>query len=173
MNTAKSVDKNSGTVWAQGDELFGRFKVPLSVSPDDAAGRLLLRTKGSVLLASNKCSEGVVYESIIETLEGDYVSVKLSAQCCKELALQDECEVTVDVQFLINRIPLCEMHDNIARLGPEQIRILFPVPSENRNLQEVCSSINTGKKTGWSPIRSVIIQVNIKSKGYSKTKKGT
>ena len=144
MNTTTSVARNNGTVWAQGGELFGRFKVPVSISPDDAAGRLLLRTKGSVLLASNTCSEGVVYESLIETLEGDYVTVKLSAQCCKELALQDECEVTVDVQFLINRIPLCEMHDNIARLGPEQIRILFPVPSENRNLQEVRSSIDTG-----------------------------
>ena len=118
-----------GYRWAQGEELFGQFKVPCSISPDDTAGRLLLRTRGAVLLRfGGQPSE--VYEALIEKIEDDSVTVRLSAQCCRELSLAVAKVVKVEAQFQVNRVPLCEMHDNIDRLKPEHIeRILFPTLS--------------------------------------------
>ena len=126
-----------GHCWAQAEELFGQFKVPCWISPDDAAGRLLLRTKGTVLLGfGGQPSE--VYEALIEKIEDDSVTVRLSAQCCLELSLAAAQVVKVEAQFQVNRVPLCEMHDNIDRLKPEHIeRILFPTLSVHTPRQQV------------------------------------
>lgn len=117
-------------VCAQEGWLYGFFHVSRPITPDDMDGRLLLRNLfgsiSSVLIAKTQSPNSVVYEALVDSVEDDRVILKLSAQCCEYLALTNNSDVTVDVQFHINRLPLCEMHDNIDRLGPEHVRILFP-----------------------------------------------
>ena len=105
--------------------LYGSFHVSRPITPDDAQGRLLFRNVGSVLIAKSE-QDSVVYEALIESVEDRRVILKLSQRCCKGLELSHNTSVAVDIQFHINRLPLCEMHDNLDRLGPEHFRILFP-----------------------------------------------
>ena len=147
MYAAKLVIKKGGEVFcAQDGWLYGTFNVSRSITPDDADGRLLLRnifsSMGSVLIAKSQSPDALVYEALVDSVEDNRVTLKLSARCCEDLALTNNSEAVVDVQFRINRLPLCEMHDNIDRLGPEHVRILFPAFS-NVALEEVSSSYNS------------------------------
>ena len=74
----------------------------------------------------------------MDSVEDSRVIIKLSDRCCKELELSHNTFVTVDLQFHINRLPLCEMHDNIDRLGPEHFRILFPELSSTGSEEKAC-----------------------------------
>lgn len=125
--------------------LYGSFHVSRPITPDDAGGRLLLRNLfgsiGSVLIAKTQSSDSVVYEALVDSVEDSRVILQLSAQCCEDLALTDKSDITVDVQFHINRLPLCEMHDNIDRLGPEHVRILFPEFSRLGLEEKVSSTV--------------------------------
>ena len=122
--------KTDEVLCAQEGWLYGSFHVSRPITPDDANGRLLLRnlfgSMGSVLIAKSQITDSVVYEALVDSVEDSRVVLKLSSRCCEDLALSNNSDVTVDVQFHINRLPLCEMHDNIDRLGPEHVRILFP-----------------------------------------------
>ena len=117
-------------VCAQEGWLYGSFHVSRPITPDDADGRLLRRnlfgSTGSVLIAKSQSPCSVVYEALVDSVEDSRVILKLSSRCCKDLMLSNNSDVTVDVQFHIDRLPLCEMHDNIDRLGPEHVQILFP-----------------------------------------------
>ena len=132
--------KNDEVLCAQEGWLYGSFHVSRPITPDDAQGRLLLRnlfsSLGSVLIAKNG-ADSVVYEALVVSVEDSRVILRLSHKCCKDLALSNNTFTTVDVQFHINRLPLCEMHDNIARLGPEHFRILFPELSSVGSEQKV------------------------------------
>ena len=127
--------KTREALWAPDGSLFGYFHISHAITPDDAPGRLLLRnvfdSGGSVLLAKSDCINSTAYEALADSVEDNRVIVKLSEQCCEDLSLFNNSEITVDVQFQINRLSLCEMHDNIDRLGPEHVRILFPQFSNN------------------------------------------
>ncbi|KAJ7378398.1 hypothetical protein OS493_023654 [Desmophyllum pertusum] len=130
LHAAKLVVKKDDFLCAQEGWLYGSFHVSRPITPDNADGQLLLRnllrSMGSVLIAKTQSPDSVVYEALVDSVEDSRVILKLSVQCCEDLALTDNSDATVDVQFRINRLPLCEMHDNIDRLGPEHIRILFP-----------------------------------------------
>ncbi|KAJ7378405.1 helicase [Desmophyllum pertusum] len=130
LHAAKLVVKKDDFLCAQEGWLYGSFHVSRPITPDNADGKLLLRnllrSMGSVLIAKTQSPDSVVYEALVDSVEDSRVILKLSVQCCEDLALTDNSDATVDVQFRINRLPLCEMHDNIDRLGPEHIRILFP-----------------------------------------------
>lgn len=130
LYATKLVAKREEVLCAQEGWLYGLFHVGRPITPDDANGRLLLRNLfrsiGSVLIAKTQSPDSVVYEALVDSVEDSRVILKLSAQCCEGLVLTNNSDVTVDVQFHINRLPLCEMHDNIDRLGPEHVRILFP-----------------------------------------------
>ena len=121
--------KKDEVLCAQEGLMYGCFHVSHPITPDDAQGRLLLRnlfrSSGSVLIAKSH-DDSVVYEAMVDSVEESLVILKLSEKCCKDLELSNSPVTTVDVQFHINRLPLCEMHDNIDRLGPEHFRILFP-----------------------------------------------
>ena len=133
LHATKFVVKRDEVLSAQEGWLYGSFHVSRPITPDDADGRLLLRnlfrSLGSVLISKSHCPNSVVYEAFVESVEERRVILKLSARCCGDLGLTDNSESTVDVQFHINRLPLCEMHDAIDRLGPQHIRILFPAIS--------------------------------------------
>lgn len=130
MYATKLLVKTDEVLCAQEGWLYGSFHVSRPITPDDANGRLLLRnlfgSMGSVLIAKSQIPDSVVYEALVDSVEDSRVILKLSSRCCEDLALSNNSDVTVDVQFHINRLPLCEMHDNINRLGPEHVRILFP-----------------------------------------------
>ena len=129
LYTSKLVAKKDEVVCAHEGWLYGSFHVKRPITPDDAQGRLLLRnlfrSSGSVLIAKHN-ADSVIYEALVDSVEDSRVILKLSEKCCKDLTLSHGGFITVDVQFHINRLPLCEMHDNIDRLGPEHFRILFP-----------------------------------------------
>ena len=129
LHATRLVVKKDEVLCAQEGWLYGSFHVSRPITPDDAQGRLLLRnlfrSLGSVLIAKHQI-DSVVYEALVDSVEDSRVVLKLSEKCCKALALSHNTVVTVDVQFHINRLPLCEMHENIDRLGPEHLRILFP-----------------------------------------------
>ena len=142
LNAAKLVVKKDEVLCAQEGWLYGSFHVTRPITPDDADGRLLLRnifsSMGLVLITKSQSCNALVYEALVDSVEDNRVILKLSARCCEDLALTNNSEALVDVQFCINRLPLCEMHDNIDRLGPEHIRILFPAFS-NVGLEEKVS----------------------------------
>ena len=129
LHAAKLVVKKDEVLCAQEDWLYGTFEMRRPITPDDAQGRLLLRnlfsSMGLILIAKSG-TDSVVYEVLLDSVEDSRVILKLSEKCCKGLELSNNTFMTVDVQFHINRLPLCEMHDNIDRLGPEHFRILFP-----------------------------------------------
>lgn len=129
LHAAKLVVKKYEVLCAQEGWLYGTFEMRRPITPDDAQGRLLLKnllsSMGSVLIAKLD-TDSVVYEALLDSVEDSRVILKLSEKCCKDLELSNNTFMTVDVQFQINRLPMCEMHDNVDRLGPEHFRILFP-----------------------------------------------
>ena len=144
LHAAKLVVKKDDFLCAQEGWLYGSFHVSRPITPDNADGQLLLRnllrSMGSVLIAKTQSPDSVVYEALVDSVEDTRVILKLSSKCCEGLALTNDSDATVDVQFHINRLPLCEMHDNIDRLGPEHVRILFPTFSSVGLEDKVSSS---------------------------------
>ena len=135
---------------AQEGWLYGSFHVTRPITPDDADGRLLLRNLfasfGSVLISQSHILNSMIYEALVESVEESRVILKLPTRFCGDLGLKDSSEITVDIQFQINRLPLCEMHDAIDRLGPQHIRILFPafsrVVQEEKVSPHLCCNIS-------------------------------
>ena len=70
-----------------------------------------------------------VYEAVVEKVKNECVALKFSSQICSDLNVSVGGQIFVDVQFQLNRKPLCEWHAAIDRLGPIQLRLLFPTPS--------------------------------------------
>lgn len=130
MRAASLIVKKDEVLSAEEGWLYGSFHVLRPITPDDADGRLLLRnlfgSAGSVLIAKRQCSQSMVYEALVDSVEESRVIVKLSVQCCADLGLTNNSDTIVDVQFRTNRLTLCEMHDNIDRLTISHIRVVFP-----------------------------------------------
>ena len=118
-------------VYAENGELFGilKFQENESLQPDDAAGRLLIRNVNSAWLKMAGSSSQVVYEVPVQKVESESVALKLSSRMCLDLQLSNAGNISVDVQFQLNRQPLCEWHAAIDRLGPIQLNLLFPKPT--------------------------------------------
>ncbi|XP_078736783.1 putative helicase with zinc finger domain [Lampetra fluviatilis] len=66
-----------------------------------------------------------VYQAMIEEKTKEYVFLRISRQCCQELGLRADQQIKVELQFQLNRLPLCEMHYAVDRI-PEPA-LLFPV----------------------------------------------
>ena len=121
----------SGVLYARSGELFGilKFQENESLQPDDAASRLLIRNVNSAWIKVAGSSSQKVYEALVQKVENDCVALKLSPQTCSDLKISEGGQIVVDVQFQLNRKPLCDWHAAIDRLGPLQLRLLFPTPS--------------------------------------------
>ncbi|KAK7929286.1 hypothetical protein WMY93_005681 [Mugilogobius chulae] len=101
---------------------------------DTLAGRLVMTKVHSVLVlplgregASCQPPPGVkerVYEAVIEEKTKDYIFLRICKDCCEELGLQPDREIQVELQFQLNRLPLCEMHYALDRIKDNTI--LFP-----------------------------------------------
>ena len=119
----------SGMKVAADNELFGVLYLQEDAfRPDDAAGRLLYRNVNSVWLQLADSVSNKVYEVPVEKVENECVVVRLSSKMVSDLLLYDTCDVSVNAQFQLNRLPLCEMHAAIDRLTIGQLRLIFPEP---------------------------------------------
>ena len=78
-----------------------------------------------------------VYEALVQKVENECVALKLSSQMCSDLNESEGGQIFVDVQFQLNRKPLCYWHAAIDWLGPIQLSLLFPTPDEPQINQEV------------------------------------
>ncbi|XP_029140164.1 probable helicase with zinc finger domain [Protobothrops mucrosquamatus] len=123
---------SGGAKYAQNGQLFGRFKLTETLSEDTLAGRLVMTKVNAVyLLPITKEKSGLtqgtkekVYEAIIEEKTKEYIFLRISRDCCEELNLRADCEMQVELQFQLNRLPLCEMHYALDRIKDNGI--LFP-----------------------------------------------
>ena len=97
-----------------------------AVQPDDAAGRLLVRNVQTAWLKLSGTSTRDVYEALVEEVASWGVVLRLSRQIRSDLQLTDQGNVLVDLQFQLNRQPLCEWHFAIDRLGATHLSLLFP-----------------------------------------------
>ncbi|KAI1896747.1 hypothetical protein AGOR_G00098000 [Albula goreensis] len=123
---------SGGAKYAQNGQLFGRFKLTETLSEDTLAGRLVMTKVNSVLLLPLSREwpnqpPGVkerVYEAVIEEKTKEYIFLRICKDCCDELCLQPDRELQVELQFQLNRLPLCEMHYALDRIKDNSI--LFP-----------------------------------------------
>uniref|UniRef100_A0A8C6KTW6 Probable helicase with zinc finger domain n=1 Tax=Nothobranchius furzeri TaxID=105023 RepID=A0A8C6KTW6_NOTFU len=123
-----------GAKYAQNGQLFARFRLTETLSEDTLAGRLVMTKVNSVLLLplgregfSSHPPSGVkerVYEAVIEEKTKDYIFLRICKDCCEELGLLPDREMQVELQFQLNRQPLCEMHYALDRIRDNSI--LFP-----------------------------------------------
>ena len=125
--------------YAGSGELFGivKFQDNQSLQPDDASSRLLIRSVNSAWIKIVGSSSQKVYETLVQKIESESVVFKLSSQMCSELNVSNGGQISVDVQFQLNRKPLCDWHAAIDRLGPMQLRLLFPTQGAPQMEQEV------------------------------------
>ncbi|MCJ8739264.1 hypothetical protein PDJAM_G00045310 [Pangasius djambal] len=125
---------SGGAKYAQNGQLFARFKLTETLSEDTLAGRLVMTKVNSVLLlpvSRDRMCQGQpasakerVYEALIEEKTKDYIFLRICKDCCEELDLIPDRELQVELQFQLNRLPLCEMHYALDRLRDNSI--LFP-----------------------------------------------
>ncbi|KAJ8283665.1 hypothetical protein COCON_G00025150 [Conger conger] len=102
---------SGGAKYAQNGQLFGRFKLTETLSEDTLAGRLVMTKER-------------VYEALIEEKTKEYIFLRICRDCCEELCLQPDRELQVELQFQLNRLPLCEMQYALDRIKDNGI--LFP-----------------------------------------------
>lgn len=123
---------SGGAKYAQNGELYARFKLTETLSEDTLAGRLVMTKVNSVLLlpvsrdrqGQPASAKERVYEAVIEEKTKDYIFLRICKACCEELNLIPDRELQVELQFQLNRLPLCEMHYALDRLRDNSI--LFP-----------------------------------------------
>ncbi|XP_061684668.1 probable helicase with zinc finger domain isoform X2 [Syngnathoides biaculeatus] len=126
-----------GAKYAQNGQLFARFKLTKTLSEDTLAGRLVMTKVNSVLFLPlgwegviSQPPPGVkerVYEAVIEEKTKEYIFLRICKNCCDELGLLPDRKIQVELQFQLNRLPLCEMHYALDRIkDSKDNRILFP-----------------------------------------------
>ena len=115
-----------GMAFAGEGELFGVLKFLETLQLDDAAGRLIVRNVQTAWLKLTGTSTRDVHEALVEEVASWGVVLRLSRQICSDLQLTDQGKVLVDLQFQLNRQPLCEWHFAIDCLGATHLNLLFP-----------------------------------------------
>ncbi|KAB0406250.1 hypothetical protein E2I00_013586, partial [Balaenoptera physalus] len=123
---------SGGAKYAQNGQLFGRFKLTETLSEDTLAGRLVMTKVNAVYLlpvpkeklVQTQGTKEKVYEATIEEKTKEYIFLRLSRECCEELSLRPDCDTQVELQFQLNRLPLCEMHYALDRIKDNGV--LFP-----------------------------------------------
>ncbi|XP_075418227.1 putative helicase with zinc finger domain isoform X1 [Tenrec ecaudatus] len=123
---------SGGAKYAQNGQLFGRFKLTKTLSEDTLAGRLVMTKVNAVYLlpvpkeklVQTQGTKEKVFEATIEEKTKDYIFLRISRECCEELNLRPDCDIQVELQFQLNRLPLCEMHYALDRIKDNGV--LFP-----------------------------------------------
>ncbi|XP_040100305.1 probable helicase with zinc finger domain [Oryx dammah] len=123
---------SGGAKYAQNGQLFGRFKLTETLSEDTLAGRLVMTKVNAVYLlpvpkeklVQTQGTKEKVYEATIEEKTKEYIFLRISRECCEELNLRPDHDTQVELQFQLNRLPLCEMHYALDRVKDNGV--LFP-----------------------------------------------
>ncbi|PIK44601.1 hypothetical protein BSL78_18522 [Apostichopus japonicus] len=118
--------RGAGARYAQGGELFALLKLNNQLSSDTMGGRLILNNCNSALLATVKDDrlDSIVYEALIEEKSKDAIYFRFSKLCVEELGLKADDMVEVELQFQLNRLPLCEWHYAVDQVA--DLELLFP-----------------------------------------------
>ncbi|KAJ8363954.1 hypothetical protein SKAU_G00127850 [Synaphobranchus kaupii] len=106
------------------------------VRRDTAGGRLVWDTVDSVLIlpapghqarvpAAGVGGRERVYEARVEECCTECMLLRLSEECCLDLRLEPDQDLQVELQFQLNRLPLCEMHFALDSLQ-DCCTLLFP-----------------------------------------------
>ena len=125
---------NSSTAkYARPGELFGKLTLSGSLSEDTTAGRLILTNCTSLLLMEagsqpNK-KDRKAYIAGIEDTGKATLYVRLSSSLVQDCQIKEEVEFQAEIQFQMNRLPLCEMHHAIDQLP--DMGLVYPTINEN------------------------------------------
>lgn len=135
-----SSTNTSTAKYARPGELFGKMGLKGSLSEDTTAGRLILTNNCTSLLLKpvNAKKSLVVYVAGMEDSGKSTLYLRLSSKLVKDFLLKEGEEFQVEVQFQLNRLPLCEMHWAIDRIP--DLSLVYP-------------DLNYGRKISipWTP----------------------
>lgn len=117
--------------YAQGGELFALLRLEAEITEDTLAGRLVLQNCQMVWLApvvvhlgTDKDNKPRVFELPIQLAKKDCVYIRLTKECVEEFQLQPRTSFEAEVQFLLDRLPMCEMHYAVDKLP--MASLVFP-----------------------------------------------
>ncbi|XP_012268061.2 probable helicase with zinc finger domain [Athalia rosae] len=135
---APDADCATTAKYAPSGELFAQLPLGREISEDSKSGRLLLRGCSKVLFKpigwerSDNNQRQIVFEAHIEDKCNRIIYLRLSKNCIETLQLRPEIDVTVQVQFQLNRLPYCEWHRSIDRVIDTSL--IFPVITEDTTI---------------------------------------
>ncbi|XP_070580150.1 probable helicase with zinc finger domain [Ptychodera flava] len=117
--------KMQGAKYAVDGEMFAQMRLNDDLSDQTPGGRLILNSSSTVLLSSgsNKTND-TVYEAAVEEKGKGFIFLRLSKRCVDELRLRKDTEWKAEVQFQLNRLPVCEMHYAVDKVP--DLDIVFP-----------------------------------------------
>nr|XP_037287295.1 probable helicase with zinc finger domain [Rhipicephalus microplus]XP_037287296.1 probable helicase with zinc finger domain [Rhipicephalus microplus] len=118
--------------YAQGGELFACLCLDSDITEDTPAGRLVLQNCQLVWLAPVRTADTGevrpakprVYELPIQLAKKDRVYIRLTRVCVNEFKLEPDTSIEAEVQFLLDRVPMCEMHYAVDKLP--MASLVFP-----------------------------------------------
>ncbi|GFS08344.1 helicase with zinc finger domain 2 [Elysia marginata] len=111
--------------YAHDGELFARMKLEDDLSEDSMGGRLVLQSSHVAWVAEAKKERPEkVYEAVIEDKGKNFIFMRLSKTCVDELGLSCDQDFNAQIQFQLNRLPMCERHYAVDRLPT--LDIVFP-----------------------------------------------
>lgn len=149
-------------VFAAPGKLFATLKVSCSLTPDSPEGQMLKRGVQMALVNCIPASVSVehrnlTYEALVlkQAAGEGHIGLQLSAQCVSELQLRKKNRCEMEVQFQLNRLSFCQMHQAIDHLPdlhivlPDLSNCCVPVDitkqSELNNKQQIALNFILGK----------------------------
>ncbi|KAM5134766.1 3'-5' exoribonuclease HELZ2 [Mantella aurantiaca] len=169
VTLSKMVNLLSGMKFASNGELFATFPLPKGLTKDTEEGYLLQRSVPTALVASSPQQGDKVYEVHVEPssdLENSAL-LRFPERCCRDLSLQPETSVKLEIQFQLDRLPFCQYHEAIDRLldvalvVPDLSKCCVPkseeqMPWGNRK-QKIAISYITGTVNEKQPVAPLVI----------------
>ncbi|XP_064477972.1 probable helicase with zinc finger domain isoform X2 [Ornithodoros turicata] len=139
------------TSYAQGGELYAVLGLEEDITDDTPAGELLLTGCKRVWFSLVSQKDGKVYEALLEHVSKKVVYLRLQRDCVQELGLTPRTKLDVEIQFHLNRLPLCEMHYAVDKLCPTSL--VFPdfsvepdLPAEDETYKLLDSRLNVHQR---------------------------
>ncbi|XP_067948006.1 probable helicase with zinc finger domain [Watersipora subatra] len=125
---------DSTTNYARPAELFGELPLDNALSEDTVPGRILLQNVNSLLITcdTDPCPS-VVFECPILDQGKAGVIFRVTAEMVKFSKIKAQTSRRCQVQFVVNRLPFCEMHSALDQLN--NIVRFFPAPQYMQALQ--------------------------------------
>ncbi|KAG1934976.1 putative helicase with zinc finger domain [Pimephales promelas] len=129
-------------------KLFATLKVSCSLTPDSPEGQVLKRGVQMALVNCIPAKASVSAEHINHTYEAlvlkqaageGHIGLQLSARCVSELQLWKKNRCEMEVQFQLNRLSFCQMHQAIDHLP--NLHIVLP------DLSNCCVPVDITKQT--------------------------